>query len=334
MPKQKAELKTFTVRAVIPTAQYGNMQPEYEIASTSFEEAEKLALPYIEKLWDRYCSKGSELKTKETEDTSKKKVSTRPADLVTLTGTLTDSKALYSDSLHKYWNPKTGKVMTGGSTIAKRYHKDFDKDKIAGDMAERINASLEYEKEFITAEDIKEMWKVNGEASMSLGTAIHKGLELYGKFQKLGLLTGANKKPAINSALHLNSVIAKAVTKFYENRGEEDAVYEEFVCDEKTDLCGQLDRVLIVDRGKKILRVQDFKTNTDIAKKNSGKLLTPFESMADTTLNRYWIQLSDYSELLKRKGWTVEAMDIFHWDCDKEEWTTYTKEPLNMAEVM
>jgi hypothetical protein len=315
----KPKLKTFRVTAVIPTVQYGNIQPEYEIEAKDFEEAEAAALPYIEKLWAKYCAKGSELPEREVAEAPVSH--TEPAEsLVTLKSTMTTGQALFDRVNHVYYNDKNEKLL-GGSTFAKRFQKPFDKENILKAMEDAYG---------IPKAEIAAMWELKGEASTSFGTGLHAALELYGKYKDIGEVTGAKK--GINSAMHDHPVIQKAVEEFYKGREKEDAVYEEFVVDEDRKLCGQLDRVLIVDRDKKICRVQDFKTNADVEKKGYNKtLLKPFTNMKDTPLSGYWIQLSFYANILQAHGWTVEGLDVFAYN---GEWTTYMHDVIDLSEVI
>jgi len=78
--------------------------------------------------------------------------------------------------------------------------------------------------------------------------------------------------------------------------------------------------------------VQDFKTNANVEKKGfNHKLKAPFDNLPDTPLGGYWLQLSFYSDILKKAGWKVEAMDVFAYN---GKWTTYTKEPIDLSKVI
>lgn len=307
------KLHKFRITAVIPTVQYGNIQPEYEVEAPTFEEAQDIALPYIEKLWNKYCQKGSELVAKE---------STIVHDsVIEMTSNLTPGKAMFYEQSHKYIGTN-GEHLLSGSTFSKKFIVPFKKNQILKAMEEKYG---------VPSDDIAKMWELKGKVSTDFGQALHGALELYGKFKDIGEVTGANKKPAVNSALHDHPIIQKVVEEFYKGREKEDALYEEFVMDESRGLCGQLDRVLIVSRDKKICRVQDFKTNADVERKGYNKgLLEPFEYMRDTPLSGYWIQLSFYAEILKAAGWTVEALDVFAYN---GKWTTYTKEPIDLVKL-
>lgn len=51
----KVELVSFAVTAVIPTQQYGNIQPRIEVSAPSFEEARAFVMPLIEDLYKTYA---------------------------------------------------------------------------------------------------------------------------------------------------------------------------------------------------------------------------------------------------------------------------------------
>lgn len=53
--KSKVEFVSFTVRAVVPTQSYGNIQPEITVKAPTFEEARDFAMPKIEALYKQYA---------------------------------------------------------------------------------------------------------------------------------------------------------------------------------------------------------------------------------------------------------------------------------------
>lgn len=301
----------FKIKATIPTASYGNIQPEYEVEALTFEEAESVAMPYIEKLWAKYCQQGAELATNQ------------PVQVVEgvtekMTSELTGVTLNYDKANHIYTNDK-GEKYLGGSTFAKKYQHEFKKNEILDMMQKKYD---------IPKEEIAAMWAAKSEASSSFGTGIHAALELYGKFMTIGKATGKNDA---NKALHDQPTLKGIVEAFFKGREKEVALYEPMVADDKRMICGQIDRLLIVDQDKKICRIQDYKTNADVNKKGFNKtLLKPFEDLKDIPLSGYWLQLSFYAEVLKPYGWTVEGLDVFHWNGEK--WETYSREPINLVE--
>lgn len=51
----KAKLVLFSVTAIIPTQQYGNIQPRIEVTADSIEEARAVVMPIIENLYQTYA---------------------------------------------------------------------------------------------------------------------------------------------------------------------------------------------------------------------------------------------------------------------------------------
>ncbi len=54
----KFKLISYTLKAVIPTGQYANIQPEITVQSVSIEAAERAVMPYIESLFAKYRDGG------------------------------------------------------------------------------------------------------------------------------------------------------------------------------------------------------------------------------------------------------------------------------------
>lgn len=55
LTKPEATLISFSVTAVIPTQQYGNIQPKIEVTASSIEEARAFVMPVIEDLYKQYA---------------------------------------------------------------------------------------------------------------------------------------------------------------------------------------------------------------------------------------------------------------------------------------
>lgn len=52
--KTTAKFVSFTVTAVIPTQQYGNIQPKIEVQADSYQDARDFVMPLIEEMYIRY----------------------------------------------------------------------------------------------------------------------------------------------------------------------------------------------------------------------------------------------------------------------------------------
>lgn len=263
----------FKITATVPTGQYANIMPEIEVEAGTYEEAKKEAMQRLEDIWKEY----SVVPLKTNSSNRGKRVECFIGGYVN-----------YDDLTHTYTNDK-GEVYMSGSQYAKSLEKPFDMEKISQAMADKFG---------VDAKDLRAMWKLKGEISTGFGTAIHKALELYGRFN--GLAETIEK----TTNLHDHPVIKKAVESFYVSHKGEEARHEVFIVDHEAKRAGQIDRLLIT--GDKKCRVQDFKTNADITK----------------SLPSYWVQLQFYADIMTANGWTVEGLDIFHWN---GEWKEYTK---------
>lgn len=54
----KFKLVSYTMKAVIPTGQYANIQPEITVEAETLEQAERAVMPYLETLFARYRDGG------------------------------------------------------------------------------------------------------------------------------------------------------------------------------------------------------------------------------------------------------------------------------------
>lgn len=258
----------YTIGATIPVMSYGNLQPSIEVEAETFEEAQALVMPQIEKLWDKY---GEKPLTKGERKLIKAYVG---------------GEIYYDDASHTYTNEK-GEVYMSGSQYAKSLEKPFDLEKISQAMADKFK---------VKSEDIKAMWALKAEISTGFGTALHKALELYGRYQSL------SETLEKTTNLHDHPVIKKAVEGFYKGREDEKAVHEVFIVDHKAKRAGQIDRLLIT--GDKKCIIADYKTNASIEK----------------SIDSYWKQLSFYAAIMVANGWEVEELVVYHWNGDWKEY--------------
>lgn len=274
--------------AVIPTAQYANVQPTVEVEADTFEEARDIALQRIQSVSAMVSNTPLSVQYAAGEPAQVTKPALPQIEAFT-GGTLG-----YDDATHTY---EPGYLS--GSAFSHKYIAPFNREAISAAFANKHG---------VDQQEVLDMWSCNGEASTSLGTAIHAALELYGKYLDLSMTTKGTEE----SALHKNPLLKKVVDVFYKGRENEKAIYEPLVVDREQKLCGFIDRLLIVDEAKKIVRVQDYKTNPDIHKKKS--ILAPFKGVIEgTELGAYWLQLSFYAYILEKAGWTVEGLDIFNF---------------------
>ncbi len=264
--------------AVIPTVQYGNLQPKLELETTkeNYDRDMRALEGKMKALWDRY---------------SEKPLRTSPEALQGTTDDFVEVEAFvggkiwYSASKHEYRNDK-GEIYLSGSKYASSFDKPFDAQSIAGKMATKSG---------VPAQDILKMWDMKRDISNGYGTALHLAMQLYGEYAKH---SEAFEK---NYHIHDLAVFKDAVESFYATRRSEHAKYEAFVVDHKRKYAGQIDRLANTAEVSEYW-VEDFKTNAELDPKK---------------LTVYWKQLSFYASILKAGGTRVAGLRIHHWDGKK-----------------
>lgn len=231
------------------------------------------------------------------------------------------------------------KGFMSGSKFPEQFYQPFDREGILAAMAEKYN---------VDADAIEAMWKLNNEASTGYGTAIHAALENYDRNFKLGDKTKFVKefktKPTEygpNRALSKNPFIKKIVEDFQDKfGGEYERLSEVFIWDAGLKLCGSIDRLVVVDRKKKIVRIQDFKTDGNIHEKKYQLADSPFkDKMGSELLDYHWLQLSFYAFLLEIKGYDVRGLDIYWLNPEKlcrgeNAWEEFSSKPIDIREVI
>lgn len=231
------------------------------------------------------------------------------------------------------------KGFMSGSKFPEQFYQPFDREGILAAMAEKYN---------VDADAIEAMWNLNNEASTGYGTAIHAALENYDRNFKLGDKTKFVKefktKPTEygpNRALSKNPFIKKIVEDFQDKfGGDYERLSEVFIWDTGLKFCGSIDRVRIVDAKKKIVHVQDFKTDGNIHEKKYQLADSPFkDKIGNELLDYHWLQLSFYAFLLEIKGYTVEGLDIYWLNPEKlcrgeNAWEEFSSKPIDIREVI
>lgn len=294
----------YTLTAVVPVAQYANLQPAIEVEADSIEEAEKQVLPYIEQFFNKYSEKhkiGAEKRA-----LSKGRV---------LLKDIFGNEIFYDDATHEYTN-SLGEVYLSGSRYASE--DPFDSEYWAQEFVNKYGLKEE-DKQKILA-----MWEVNGSASSSFGTALHAAIELYGTYKDLADIIDIDKKTnerkrldaktEKNSALSKLPYLQEVVKKFFtEERLAESAQYEVLVVDHKNKRAGRIDRLLTLPDGSYAIR--DMKTN--------HKILKPERTT-------YGKQLSFYGDIIIANGHKLtedNPICLHHWT--DNEWKDIPLEKID-----
>lgn len=226
---------------------------------------------------------------------------------------------------HAYY--LNGDKCISGSVFANRFKVEFDPGMVNKTTGLSI-LEASAKKLGLTVDETKELWSIRGDAGRARGTMFHAYLEAYGKFIKI-----IKDNPELEEKiLPKDNYVRKVVESFFKGRENEIALYEATVWTRINSIscAGEIDRLQIIDVNKKIVRVQDFKTNDDI-KKRIG-ILPPFKGkLKGTELEAYRLQLDFYAAILTKAGYTVDGLDIFHWDQEKDKWITYSFESMDIT---
>lgn len=242
----------------------------------------------------------------------------------------------FNDTKHIYnmrWNGGT-KVLKGGTTFIKRFYNEFDAPKIARQCSKYWG---------VRASDIEEMWASNGAVAGQFGTVVHLALEHYINFQKIGqTITETRQKAGKdvegNYAMPKHPFLKKTIEslnkltdKLDKKYNVEEIVAEALVTDSSTGWGGLVDRLAILDRKKKIARVQDYKVNIGAEKEEPhSKPKPPFSHLPANKLTKYALQLSFYAAILKKHGWTIEGLDVFIFE---EKWVHHELDLIDFSAV-
>lgn len=228
--------------------------------------------------------------------------------------TFTGEEILYDDISHTY-KTLDNKLMLSGSYYAHNFVKDFPK--------EHVLKALEA-KWGVSAGILDDIWSMSGDISTSFGTSIHKGLELAHKYWQHGESISKQKGLDYNYCLPKHPVVKSIVQCFVDEFGT-NALPEVFLSDTERLMCGQVDRLEIIDQEAMICRVQDYKTTLD--KDSKGEVTA---TLSAEKIREYQHQMSFYSHILMKFGWTVEGIDLFVYDFEQHKWL---KTPLEVLEL-
>lgn len=241
-----------------------------------------------------------------------------------------------------------------GSKFPAQFYKEFD------DSSDDIIKAMVTKYELTDSDvlQMRGMWDINGLASTNLGNAIHYAMENYDRNQELGQrVRNYVKKPtkknpdgvlSENKALNRNPILQKIVKDFHEKFGGDYVRFnEEFIWDKGLKLCGSVDRIKVVDLKKRIIRIQDFKTDADIHETKYQLTTSPFyaltqgdnPTMGKELLDYHWLQLSFYAFILQRAGWTVEGLDVYWLNGEKlvsgeNPWEEFSHDVIDISEVI
>lgn len=308
-----------------PTVQYGNVHTVIEVEGDNWEEIRDLGLSKIAEV-DAMVSP-----TPFTLKQAPKQVKTAVTRIDQLTSRLTGVTLDYDPVAHIYLDAKGNKYLSG-SSFPDMFYDKFDKVQ-AIELVQKA-----YPDSGVTREQLMEIWSTNGSISTSFGNSVHHALENYIKYNKVGdLIAGVDKngKKKPNKALSKNPFFTKLVNDYVAKFGIDGMLSEEFIADDKGH-CGRVDYIKIVDKEKKIIRVGDFKTDTDLFESKYQKKDSPFKGIIkeNTLLTYHRFQMSYYAYILSQYGYTTEGIDLDWLNPVTLEWERHSTEVIDLSSVL
>lgn len=207
-----------------------------------------------------------------------------------------------------------GKQLVSVTNYIKKFFNPFKLNTVAKSISKKWG---------IGSDEIKKLWESSGAVASGFGTAIHNALEHYEVNKSLGVEINKKRGIAENYALPKHPLLRSIIDGFIEINpyGEYDVVCEALVSDVENGICGHADRITIISWEDKICRVGDYKIQFDVDIKDSKhKVLPPLDFLPSTKLSKYQIQMSKYSNMLQKSGWTILGLDVFVYS---DKWYHY-----------
>ena len=181
------------------------------------------------------------------------------------------------------------------STLIKKYSHPFDQDgSILAKKAAENGVSIK---------DQKAEWEKKGKDAREKGTLFHSDIENYIHTKKIP-----------------NNINKKLVKQFSKIKFEGLLFSEVRLFNLKYNIAGTTDLIEILPDYS--LSLLDYKTN---AKKKMSrfsfgrKMFYPLNSIWDSVLDKFEIQISIYAYMLEEAGWWVRNLTILHIDYENEK---------------
>jgi len=205
-----------------------------------------------------------------------------------------DSRIKFRENGHKYWIDNKSKDLISSTTFIHTFFSEFDIDKIiSGILNSNKYKDPEYKYFGMSAEDIKQSWKTNGDSSRDLGTHLHKDIEDY-----------YNGKQIENDSIEF-----KQFLRFKEEFNYEVYRTEWLIFSDILRITGSIDIVFKNEDGT--LSLGDWKRSKEIVYEGfNGKCgKFPLNHIPDCNFYHYSLQLNLYRVILEKfYGKTIKEM--------------------------
>lgn len=194
----------------------------------------------------------------------------------------------FNEEKHIYINDK-GELYTSATSLIKKYHKPFERLKIATKYAKKHKLKVE---------DVLSDWEKTSNDALKKGTAFHKIKE-----------DELNDKPHILIEDENHPIIKSSWIdgmKVSDNLKLEPGVYPELIVwSDKYKIAGQADYVEVTKKG--YININDYKTSKEIKKNAFTKwdgtremMNFPLHNLEDCNFNEYSLQINLYAFLVKQ----------------------------------
>ncbi len=244
----------------------------------------------------------------------------------------------FNDELHEYRNVKSNEVYISVTTFIGQYQKKFHNEYWSLYKALEVIVSDSYGKQYwyavknklksfrvndnedeavvymhsfieknklshayAKAEHFKQQWKEKSNKALEKGTNYHNAKEA--ESYETGYDT-------INSLR-----VPTALTYSFDLSKLEDGFHAELLLyNDYYKVSGKADKIIIQTiNGKRLVYIDDYKTNENIKKKNEFQTFkSPLEHLDDCDWNKYKLQLTMYGVLLELAGYEVVHTQLTH----------------------
>jgi len=221
--------------------------------------------------------------------------------------------------IYKY----NGKQLESVTEYLKKFYSKFKLEIIAKTCAKNWG---------VEPQAIIDLWDSNKESTSLFGTAIHSSLEHYEKFEHLGEVISKIRENKENYALPKHPLLKSIIQEFINiNPIKGQVITEVLITDVENGMGGRADRIVVLDRAKKVCRIGDYKINVESDKIDRNlKPLAPFNTLPANKITKYQIQMSIYANMLQKAGWTVEGLDIYIYE---DGWKYYAMPVIKVLTI-
>ena len=160
------------------------------------------------------------------------------------------------------------------------------------------------------ADDIIDMWDMNGNISANFGTVIHDSLDYYFKY---------NRTP---NCLISSKIVVEFIEKYMTLINLDKCKSEIFITDVKHGLCGYID--LLYDVGDGYI-ISDYKISSNDSNEKKYEITGVFKNLKPVKMTRHILQLNFYRKILENTGHSVKAMMLYEYT---DDWRSYEIENI------